>query len=194
MGRKSLATERTNQILDAFEVCICRYGFEGSSLAQIAQEAGVKRSIIRHYIGNRDAVVKALMERAIENYQQEMAEAIAHIPKDDFATAMLDHLFLPDGFERTGSQILLDALWAKQESDPYVKTLLQDLYTTLEELFTTGLCYAYPQAKPEQCRGVAYVLMCLLQSHGSFVELGLGEAKSQTVREAAGRFVAGLEA
>ncbi|MEM7117249.1 MAG: TetR/AcrR family transcriptional regulator [Chloroflexota bacterium] len=193
MGRKSLAKERIEQILDAFEVCIRKCGFEGSSLAQIAKEAGVKRSIIRHYIGNRDAVVKALVERLIETYRQEMADAIASIPKDDFAPVLLDYLFLAEAHERPNSEILLDSLWAKQESDPHIKALLIELYEALEELLTDGLVYAYPQSDPQTCRSVAYSLICLLHTHTSLIELGPGHARREGVRQAAAQIVGLLE-
>ena len=193
MGRKSLAKERIEQILNAFEICIRKCGFEGSSLAQIAKEAGVKRSIIRHYIGNRDAVVKALVERLIETYRQEMAEAIASIPKDDFGPALLNHLFLSEEHERSNSEILLDLLWAKQESDPHIKALLIDLYNALENLLTDGLVYAYPKAAPDTCRSVAYSLICLLHTHTSLIELGLGKARRAGVRQAAEQIVGLLE-
>ncbi len=189
MGRKSLAPERITQILDAFERCIRQYGFEGSSLEKIASEAGVKRSIIRHYIGNREAVVQAMVKRLIENYRQEMADGIADVPPDDFANVMLDHLFLWNAEERTGNEILLDSLWAKQESDPYISSLLTELYQALEDLFTEGLGYAYPQTSPEMCRGVAYSLICLVHTHASLVALGLGASRKTAVRQAAQQIV-----
>ena len=66
MPRRDLSGERTEQILDAFERCIVRHGLDGSSLELVATEAGVKRSILRHYIGNRNEIVMAMANRAIE--------------------------------------------------------------------------------------------------------------------------------
>ena len=54
MGRPDLTEVRTAEILDAFERCVARFGLEGSSLERDAEEAGMKRSILRHYIGNRN--------------------------------------------------------------------------------------------------------------------------------------------
>ena len=51
MGRKSLANERREQILDAFAIYLRQHGFEGCTLERVAEIAGVQRSIIRHYIG-----------------------------------------------------------------------------------------------------------------------------------------------
>ena len=71
MGRKSLASERTSQILDAFERCIVQYGLEGATLKRIAKEAGVKLSMIHHYIGNRDMLVKSMVKRFIDTYRHD---------------------------------------------------------------------------------------------------------------------------
>lgn len=60
MPRKSLAEERTAQIIVAFEQCIARYGLEGSTLERIAEQAEMKRTILRHYIGNREDLVDAV--------------------------------------------------------------------------------------------------------------------------------------
>ena len=79
MGRKSLAAARREEILDAFERCVVKYGLEGSSLEQIADEAGMKRSIIRHYIGNRDELVDQLVERAVGNYRAQVMQTFAQV-------------------------------------------------------------------------------------------------------------------
>ena len=75
MGRKSLSEERAKQIINAFATCILKYGLHDSSLERIAEEAGVKRSIIRHYIGNRNEVLKALVDRITCRYIQELVAA-----------------------------------------------------------------------------------------------------------------------
>ena len=48
MGRKSRAEERRELILAAFERCIAHHGID-VPLEQIADEAGVQRSLIRHH-------------------------------------------------------------------------------------------------------------------------------------------------
>ncbi|NJM06754.1 TetR/AcrR family transcriptional regulator [Candidatus Gracilibacteria bacterium] len=75
MGRKSLAEERREDILAAFERCIARYGID-VPLEQIADEAGVKRSLIRHYLGNRDELVEQVIERIAVEYPRQVASFI----------------------------------------------------------------------------------------------------------------------
>ena len=61
MGRPSLANVRREQILDALERCLARDGLVGTTLEAVAEEAGVRRPVIRHYFGNRDELVAAVM-------------------------------------------------------------------------------------------------------------------------------------
>ena len=69
MGRPSLAEQRKEEILDAFGRCVAKFGLEGSSLEKIAEEAGMRRSILRHYLGNRDEMVIALAKKVIGEYR-----------------------------------------------------------------------------------------------------------------------------
>jgi hypothetical protein len=41
------------QILDAYEECVLQFGLEATSLEAIADQARIKRSVVRHYMGNR---------------------------------------------------------------------------------------------------------------------------------------------
>ena len=83
MGRKSLKEERSALILDAFGRCVARFGLEGTSLEQIATEAGVKRSLIRHYLGNRDDLILALATRVVARYRTMVAEMLAYMEQGD---------------------------------------------------------------------------------------------------------------
>ena len=72
MGRPDLTETRTTEILDAFERCVGRYGLDGSSLERIAEEAGMKRSILRHYVGNRTDLIHALTDRVVAGYRSQL--------------------------------------------------------------------------------------------------------------------------
>jgi len=76
MGRKSLKAERVTQILDAFERCMEKKGLESTTLENVAEEAGVARRIIRHYVGNRDDLIQAAVERIINNFTHQVFEEI----------------------------------------------------------------------------------------------------------------------
>src|SRR5438876_910806 len=108
VGRPSLAETRRPQILRAFETCVLKYGLEGSSLERIAAEAGVQRSLIRHYFGNRaeltQALIDGVIERTVENYRDVIRDAGA----EGGTETLIDYLTGPKFPERR-DDALIDA-------------------------------------------------------------------------------------
>ncbi len=186
MGRKSLANERREQILDAFEICIRQHGLEGSSLEKIAEEAGVKRAIIRHYIGNRDDLIEAAVLRIITGYREELVAAIENLPQDELILELLDYLFCADqDEERTHYDILLTALWATQERDAQTHALLLNFYQAFEVLIFDALTHVYAHTKREDRLSVAFSIMCLANDVWSMIALGFDSNRIAYGRSAA---------
>lgn len=79
MARASLVEKRKPEILEAFARCIGRYGVAGTSLEAIAAAAGMRRSILRHFVGNREQL---LLETA--RYMADRIGGAAH----RYATAL----------------------------------------------------------------------------------------------------------
>ncbi|MEM1449355.1 MAG: TetR/AcrR family transcriptional regulator [Planctomycetota bacterium] len=129
MPRKDLTEERTAQILDAFERCIVRQGLGATSLEDIAQEADVKRSILRHYVGNRDDLVRALGDRLLAHYRADLAEMV------EYATAggarivdrLVECLFPRPSEEAFQSVIVLEALIVAARQDDELRRRINEL-------------------------------------------------------------------
>ena len=90
MGRPSLTSERREQILDAYEACVARHGVEGATLARTAQAAGLARPLIRHHLGNREALLEALTERFFARSQDAMTALAGALPARGRAAALID--------------------------------------------------------------------------------------------------------
>lgn len=58
MGRKSIATERRTQIIEAFYRCTIENGQAAASIRNIAQKAGVQPSTLHHYFKGRDEIIE----------------------------------------------------------------------------------------------------------------------------------------
>lgn len=193
MGRKSLATERRAQILEAFSVCLRQHGLEGCTLERVAQEAGVQRSIIRHYIGNRDDLVTAAVEHIIGDYVSELVESFNNLPQADRVPALLDYLFSPEtGSEIGDFDILINALWASHERDPHTRSLLLDLHLELESLIDGALRTVYPGAESQRRRDTAYSLLCLFDSTWSLASLGFPQSRFAAARRTAEQLINSL--
>lgn len=93
MGRPSVTAQRVEEILDAFEVCVARFGVEGATLEHVAQEAGLARALIRHHVGNKDELLTAMVQRFITRSDAITAAFFSGLPASDRADALVHGLF-----------------------------------------------------------------------------------------------------
>ena len=149
MGRPSLASTRRPQILGAFEACVLRYGLEGSSLERIAQEAGVRRSLIRHYFGNRNELTQALIEGVIERTVSVYRDVIRTAGTEGGTAALgPDHPMGP-AFPDKRDDALIDALMAVSHRDERLRGQLRAKYQTFQQSIHRELRRAFPSADPD---------------------------------------------
>lgn len=114
MPRPSLKDQRTEEILDAYLTCVARFGLEGATQERIATEAGVKRPLLRHYLGNKDQMIAALLAHVVSGF------AVSTSAIDD----ALEHLQQPGD--------LVDLLFDEQTgSDPRLMLAWQALTTSV---------------------------------------------------------------
>lgn len=184
MGRKSLAEIRSEEILRAFERCIIKYGLD-VSLEQIAAETGVRRSIIRHYIGNRDELIEALIEHITKTYLQEVRTRFAQIGRARDETALLEYLFDFDEDYDDWDRVIIDVLVTAKERYPKAKKILQEMFGEVIRLLAHALTAIYPAAMPEQCRHIAYTLFCLVTTHETMLWVGFSQARDTALCESA---------
>lgn len=198
MGRKSRADERREAILAAFERCIGRYGID-VSLEQIADEAGVQRSLIRHYLGNRDELVEQVIARIAEAYPQRVGELFRR-GLECGVGCVLDALFPErpeDRFWSSGPtpdwDAVLDAvLNTGRGRYPQAKERVALMMEEIVVEAAAVLNLLYPQATPARCYEVAYGLLCLAQTHESLLLLGLNPRHTPLARASAERLLAEL--
>jgi len=183
MGRKSKADERREAILAAFERCIARYGID-ASLEQIALEAGVQRSIIRHYLGNRDAVVEQVIARIAEAYPPRIATALAEAAAYG-VPGLLDALFSEDPDINAWDEVILAVVNTAQERYPQAKLRLAAMLEQIVAIIAAQLAQLFPDADATLREHVAYGLLCVLQTHESMMLLGLSRRYTAAARASA---------
>ena len=93
MARTSLRDVRIGEILDAYMVCIGRYGVIGTTLERISKESGLARPLLRHYLGNRNEMFAKLLTYVVATFDATTDELIAGLPETGRLDAMLDTLF-----------------------------------------------------------------------------------------------------
>jgi AcrR family transcriptional regulator len=84
-------------VLDAAERVMAQYGYDGTSVARVVEEAGIPISSVYHYYGSKDGILLAVMERGAERFFAELPQptkrlgsAKRHI--DAMASALVDTL------------------------------------------------------------------------------------------------------
>ncbi|MEM8668167.1 MAG: TetR/AcrR family transcriptional regulator [Planctomycetota bacterium] len=173
MGRPDLTEQRTAEILDAFERCVGRYGLEGSSLERIAEEAGMKRSILRHYVGNRDDLVVALTHRVVAKYRMGLKELRDSIRANKRIDDLIECL-LPNRTHATGESILvIEALIAASEHYEEVREHMSRYMDDVVSLMTEQLQLEFPKRSKSECWSVAYGVVCIWFNQESLVTLDL---------------------
>lgn len=184
MSRKSLVNVRREEILHGFARCITKYGLD-VSLEQIAEETGVKRSIIRHYIGNREDLVEAMIERITQVYLQEIRAKFSQISETRSEAALLDYLFDVEGSYAGWDRVIIDVLATARERYPSAKRNLQKMFREADRLLARTLASLYPAATAEQCKHIAYALFCLVTTHETMQWVGFDDIDDETARESA---------
>jgi AcrR family transcriptional regulator len=192
MGRKDLTPERQDAILDATERCIARYGLQGTTLNNIASEAGINRGLIHHYVGNREDIVQLLVERLLRKYQASFKNYAATQLESNRVDVIIDYYF-DAWFEMAPEDdALVLELLTENERDPHIHKLLLNLYNGFENLIARELAELYPKADDKQLHSVSYSLMVLAFGHATITWLGLPKAKQADVRSIAANLVQSL--
>ena len=192
MGRPDLTEQRTSEILDAFERCVARLGLDGSSLDKVAEEAGVKRQLIRHYIGNRDDLVRAFAERLIEKYHAQLAWMIDALPATGRVDALFGYLFPSAAAYSAESTLVLEAMIAAADRMPEFRDLLATYIEALTASIAGELRRAYPSASRADAAAVAYGIVGLCFNQESLAPLALPPRYLRASRECARRLAASL--
>ncbi|TMP26884.1 hypothetical protein CWB99_17455 [Pseudoalteromonas rubra] len=173
MARPSMAAQRTEEILDALEACILKYGIQTTSLENIAETAGVKRTILRHYIGNRDDIICALSTRLRSRYSEQWQQVLHWLPSTNKIESIIDALFTVGSQERINATIIGEAIFSEAKRLPAIK---QDQTSIMDEFITIisdVLRHEYPDANPDKVELVAHGIYANYLLSESFLPLTL---------------------
>ena len=122
-GRKSIATERRAQILDAFCSCAIRNGLEKASLRVVAEEVGFPVSVLLHYFKSRDQMISELVKRRVNEILDDLRAEIHEIkdPEDRFEK-IIDYCFSLKTQRLEGESLFYDSCSSAHRSDTIRET------------------------------------------------------------------------
>ena len=185
-GRPPRTEERRLEILEAFARCVARNGLEATTLDDVAREAGLQRAMIRHYVGNRDKLVREALEHLSAQYLSRAEEALDAAGNALDVDALLDFFFLGDYvFGMPEQNRVFDSLLFAAASDPEARVSLCAIYESFDELVRKHLVRRVLNAKPDRIGPVAWSIVCLAEQNIMMLGLGFPLRRSRELREVA---------
>jgi AcrR family transcriptional regulator len=188
-----LGPERREQILAAVERCIVEYGVAETTLARVADDAGVPRSLIHHYLGTREEMLRAAASRTITNVVRTVRKGIEESDGDGRSDLerCFDVMFGPRLQDR-GIAVVIDELNGAAVRDEYVRGLVAGMYGAFVSEFERALGDSFPDAPVDRCRTVAHAIVALADATGRFDTYAFDPENFRRAREAALRLAADL--
>jgi len=193
MGRKSLAPLRQQEILDAFERCIEKYGFAQSSTRRIADEAGINQPMIAHYFGNKETLVTALVSQVFDRYRSRLRDTIGQADGSDRLKLALDFVFGPGVLGKEAKGNTLGQLLVAAKQDDGLRARMKAMYEGFYKLCEEELQLAFPQTSQEECKQVAYGIVCLGVGNDILITVELPYSNRMLARFCAERLISRLE-
>ena len=191
MARPDLTHERREQILDAFARCAARRGLAATSLEDVAREAGMRRPILRHYVGNRDALVAALLARLLARWRRDLEELAAFVAACPTVERLVDALYWQAG-EGEGDVPLAEALAAAARHDAALAAWLAGWLKEEEAAIAALLAKVAPAASTERLAAAAHGIVAIHNDYLAGLALGLPAARRALARAATATLAAGL--
>ncbi len=167
MGRPSLAPIRQAELLDAVQSVILERGVEATTVARVAEVAGIRPSHVHHYLGSRQQMLEAAVERALSNVERLVVDALESTPSEQRLAAQLDIIFSQQVAAPEVNQ-LIDQLVAASYFDPAIRSAVSAMYARFSEVLKESLAATYPGASGELRAEVAHGILALAHASAAF--------------------------
>jgi AcrR family transcriptional regulator len=177
VGRKSVVAVRRTEIVDAVQRCIVRKGLAATTMADVAREAGMQRSAISHFLGTRDEVITAAIERSCDYYIELIETVVAEHPPERRSRALVDELI---GGKRADpdAMVLFDEIVALAHHDERARAEVERAYSVLDRELRAALRARYPGAPSRHRTAVAHALVLLIDNEERFRVLGMSDSRA----------------
>lgn len=170
MARPSINDQRAEQILQAYETCIAKFGVHGTTLALIAEESGLSRPLVRHHVGNQ----KDLLEKAIKRFLNRTEKLLQEMHPERFTSAddFLDMLFTSAQKSDNSDTLVASAFIATAQNDEILRVKMNQWIDVIFNWFCKHLFYHYPRQEKDTIRCIAAGIMGIYFNADSLSPLG----------------------
>ena len=162
VGRPSVAAERRHQILDAVEECVVTYGLAGTTMDRVADEAGLTRSNLAHFVGNRDDVIDAALERSVTRFTEQMQTLVRHLPPAEQLQGFLDRVLAGSDEVRRETTLMNEVCAAASHSE-HARVVLLSALARADSWIGEMLEARYPESSSDIRDSMAALLPLALR-------------------------------
>ena len=176
MARPSLKLERQRIILQAFTECIAIKGLNATTLDDIASRSQMRRSLLRHNVGNREELINQVAEYVSTEFETIWREQREQYANDKSDKWLLKTLFNSDPDEQY--QALIPAffsLLASAHRYPEVTQRLKRCFNVYVDDITQELIRRHPNSTENDCQQVSLGIVGIFFNWDSFLNLNLGD-------------------
>ncbi len=123
-SREATREQRFEQILHAAWVCFTKRGFHGTSMHDIAKEAGISVGHLYNFFENRDAIVEAFTQRELERIrEQDRAFRESRMPPEEICRRSVYELALSK-LDKTAARLTFEIL-SESTVNPRIKRVVK---------------------------------------------------------------------
>src|ERR1700722_5940543 len=80
---RSTPRPRREEILDEATRLFAERGYEGTSMADLAERVGLRKASLFHHFASKEQLRRAVLERLVQRITAKLASASQEMPRDD---------------------------------------------------------------------------------------------------------------
>ncbi|MEF2978365.1 TetR/AcrR family transcriptional regulator [Subtercola sp. YIM 133946] len=182
-----MSTERRQQIIEATIRCIGLYGIAGATLDKIAEECGMSRGHVRHFIGNRDDL---LVETTRQFYFGNESDGSLLPEGVEGIDQILDYLF-GDEFTHpdADNSVVLGLVEASRTNHAIAEVMLR-AYEQTQTVIAAAIAERHPASDPAKLDEVSFGVMTLSLGNVFMSDLEVSAARTTVARRIAEGMIA----
>ncbi|MCR9136775.1 MAG: TetR family transcriptional regulator [Alphaproteobacteria bacterium] len=179
MPRPSMKSERREQVLTAYVVAVSKYGLSGATLQTIAAEAGLKRPLVRHHLGNKEAMFEQLVAHVLSEFSEQTRQLKDALPATGRVEALIDILF-DEASETVPELVLVFAeLTLMSACNRGLAERLSACITEFEDMVTAEIRRENRSAAAPKSRAVSHGIMAIYFNRVSLAPLSLDASSAR---------------
>jgi len=145
------------RLLDATIDCLVDYGYAGTTVARVAQRAGVTRGAQIHHFPTKELLVLAAVRRLNERRSREVVECLDGLAASaDWLTSLLDLLW---ELHRGPVFVATAEIWLAARNDPQLASHMKELEQLTRESIASADTRAHPQLAEHAVLDAVYTAM-----------------------------------